>query len=92
MSQASKVMESLLEGVGSSLGDHCGKFAVISGQRLLGVHNSFDLAMHAVAMAFEDGVFDDGTPILINEISESPRLKFVAKKSIPSEFPDRIVP
>ena len=50
------------------------------------------LAMHAVAMAFEDGVFDDGTPILINEISESPRLKFVAKKSIPSEFPDRIVP
>jgi hypothetical protein len=89
MSQTPAVTESLQEGISSSLSDHYGKFAVISGQRLLGVHNSLDLAMHAVAMAFEDGALDDGAPILINEIGESPRLTFVAKKSIPVEFPDQ---
>jgi len=92
MSQAHGVTESFHEGVGSCLSDHYGKFAVISGQRLLGVHNSLDLAMRAAAMAFEDGAFDDGSPILINEIGESPKLKFVAKKSIPMEFPDNPVP
>lgn len=39
-------------------------------------------------MAFDDGAFDDGSPIFINELGAAPGLKFIAEKSVPANFPD----
>jgi hypothetical protein len=75
-----------LEGcAGAILDDHRGKFAVFSGQRLLGVHNSLAQAMQSVSFAFAGGVLDDGAPILINEIGEAPHWRFIAEKSPAAE-------
>lgn len=61
------------------LDEHSGKFAVVCGRRLVGVHNSLDLALKAAAEAFGDGGLSDGTPVLINEIGEAPRVRVVAQ-------------
>jgi hypothetical protein len=63
------------------LDEHSGKFAVVCGRRLVGVHNSLDLALKAAAVAFGDGALSDGAPVLINEIGEAPRVRVVAKRS-----------
>jgi hypothetical protein len=85
MFYATGVTESI-EGCSSAvLDDHRGKFAVFSGQRLLGVHNSLDLAMQSVAAAFDGGILEDGTTLLINEIGEAPRLRFIAEKTLSAE-------
>jgi hypothetical protein len=62
------------------LDEHSGKFAIVCGRRLVGVHNSLDLALKAAAEAFGDGDLADGAPVLINEIGESPRIRVVAKR------------
>ena len=62
------------------LEEHTGKFAVVCGRRLLGIHNSLDLAMKAAAEAWNDGELSDGAPILINEIGEAPRVRVVAER------------
>jgi len=62
------------------LDEHSGKFAVVCGRRLVGVHNSLDLALKAAADAFADGDLTDGSPVLINEIGEPPRVRVVAER------------
>jgi hypothetical protein len=59
--------------------EHSGKFAVVCGRRLVGVHTSLDLAMKAAAEAFDCGALTDGAPVLINEIGEAPTVRVVAQ-------------
>jgi len=65
------------------LDEHSGKFAVVCGRRLVGVHPSLDLALKAAADAFGDGNLCDGAPVLINEIGEAPRVRVVAQARRP---------
>ncbi|MGA7741410.1 MAG: hypothetical protein WBP56_11790 [Polyangia bacterium] len=58
---------------------YAGQFAVVCGRRLVGVHGSLDLALKAASDAFSAGCFEDGVPILINEIGEQPRVRVVAQ-------------
>ncbi len=62
------------------LDEHSGKFAVVCGRKLVAVHNSLDLALKAAADAFADGDLADGSPVLINEIGEPPRVRVVAQR------------
>ena len=66
------------------LDEHSGKFAVVCGRRLVGVHPSLDLALKAAAIAFGDGNLTDGAPVLINEIGEAPRVRVVAQARRPT--------
>jgi hypothetical protein len=66
------------------LDEHSGKFAVICGRRLVGVHTSLDLALKAAADAFADCELSDGAPVLINEIGAAPRVRVVAHPRRPS--------
>ena len=61
------------------LDEHSGKFAVVCGRRLVGVHTSLDLALKAAADAFGGGGLSEGAPVLINEIGEAPRVRVVAQ-------------
>ena len=61
------------------LDEHSGKFAVVCGRRLLGVHNSLELALKAAAESFGEGELAEGTPVLINEIGETPSVRVVAQ-------------
>ncbi len=65
------------------LDEHTGKFAVVCGRKLVGVHTSLDLALRAAAEAFGDGELAEGTPVLINEIGEAPRVRVVAQAHRP---------
>jgi hypothetical protein len=64
------------------LDEHSGKFAVVCGRRLVGIHNSLDLAFKAAASAFVDGDLSDGAPVLINEIGEAPRVRVIAQRAV----------
>ncbi len=61
------------------LDEHSGKFAVICGRRLVGVHTSLDMALKAASDAFGDGELSEGAPVLINEIGEAPRVRVMAQ-------------
>ncbi|MBN2574267.1 MAG: hypothetical protein JXP73_06860 [Deltaproteobacteria bacterium] len=63
------------------LDEHSGKFAVVCGRRLVGVHNSLDLALKAAANAFGEGDLAEGAPVLINEIGEAPRVRVIAQRT-----------
>ena len=63
----------------SLLDEHSGKFAVVCGHRLVGVHTSLDLALKAAADAFGDGALAEGAPVLINEIGEAPKVRVLAE-------------
>lgn len=67
------------------LDEHSGKFAVVCGRRLVGVHTSLDGALKAAAAAFGDGELAEGSPVLINEIGELPGVRVVAqvRRSVP---------
>ena len=65
------------------LDEHSGKFAVVCGRRLVGVHTSLDMALKAAADAFGDGKLCEGAPVLINEIGEAPRVRVVAQSRRP---------
>ena len=58
---------------------YAGQFAVVCGRRLVGVHVSLDLALKAASDAFSAGFLEDGAPILINEIGETPKVRVVAQ-------------
>jgi hypothetical protein len=56
-----------------------GQYAVILGRRLLGVYASLEAALQATADQFDDGEVPAGVPILISEITDSPRLRLVTE-------------
>jgi hypothetical protein len=65
------------------LDEHSGKFAVVCGRRLVGVHTSLDLALKAAADAFGEGTLCDGSPVLINQIGEAAQVRVVAQSRRP---------
>lgn len=58
---------------------YAGQFAVVCGRKLVGVHTSLELALKAAAEAFTQGGLEEGSPILISEISDPARLRVVAE-------------
>lgn len=58
---------------------HPGKFAVICGKRLLGVHETVDDALVASSRAFDDNELPEGAAVLITEIAEPSSLKVMAR-------------
>ncbi len=56
-----------------------GHFAVLCGNRLLGVCPSLDQALQTASEAFSDGALEEGKPILINEIGSLPGVRIVAE-------------
>lgn len=58
---------------------HPGRFAVLCGQRLLGVFESVDDALLASSEAFEAGTLPEGAPVLISEIAERVSLRVLAR-------------
>jgi hypothetical protein len=58
---------------------YAGQFAVVCGRKLIGVHVSLEQALKAAADAFGDGQLEDGSPILISEISEESKLRVIAE-------------
>lgn len=52
------------------LRSHPGRFALVAGDKLLGVLPSIDDAFAAVSLAFERGMVADGKPILVVQITE----------------------
>jgi hypothetical protein len=61
------------------LDHHAGKFAIVCGRKLLGVHDTLEKALRAAGEAFGEGLLEDGAPILITEIAESAKLRVVAE-------------
>lgn len=47
-----------------------GRFAVVCGERLLGIFSSVDRALTEASLAFDKGELPEGTPVLISEIAE----------------------
>jgi hypothetical protein len=58
---------------------HPGRFAVICGQRLLGVFESVDEALLASSEAFDAETLPEGAPVLITEIAERVSLRVMAR-------------
>jgi hypothetical protein len=52
-----------------------GQFAIVCGPHVLSVEPSLEAALSAAADRFERGVLPAGSPILISEIAEAPRLR-----------------
>jgi hypothetical protein len=55
-----------------------GRFAVVCGQRLLGVFASVDEALMAASTAFDAHQLPAGAPILISEIAETVTIRVMA--------------
>jgi hypothetical protein len=56
-----------------------GQFAVILGQRLVGVYASLEDALSSTADRFDAGELPAGVPILVSEIADTPRLRVVTE-------------
>lgn len=65
-SEAARTFEAMK---GDLLRSHPGQFALVCGQRLVGVYPSIDLAMEAASLAFDDDLMA-GLTVLISEIAE----------------------
>ncbi len=69
------------------LSTSAGRFAVITGRRLIGVYASVDDALGAMADAFTDFDLPEGTSILITEIAESVSIRVVASPARVNSLP-----
>ena len=59
--------------------NHPGRFAVVCGRRLLGVHDSVDEALAATSRAFDAGTLPEGADLFISEIAEQASLRVTAR-------------
>jgi hypothetical protein len=55
-----------------------GQFALVCGQRLVGVYETVDEAMVAASRAFDDDTLPAGAPILISEIAAAAAIRVMA--------------
>ena len=55
-----------------------GQYALICGQRLMGVYAAVDDALLAASRAFEENALPPGTPILISEIAARASVRVMA--------------
>lgn len=56
-----------------------GRFAVVCGQKLLGVYESIDDALLASSRAFDAHTLPEGAPVLITEIAECVSVRVMAR-------------
>lgn len=56
-----------------------GRFAVVCGEKLLGIFESVDDALSASSRAFDAGELPEGAPILISEIAERASVRVMAR-------------
>ena len=56
-----------------------GQFAVVCGERLMGVYETVDDAVLAVSQAFNDESLPEGVPVLISEIAEPVTVRVTAR-------------
>jgi hypothetical protein len=71
------------------MGGHEGHFAVLCGQRLLGIFETVDEALLASSREFDAGRLPEGTPVFISEIAEQVSLRVTARPYPPSEARER---
>ena len=55
-----------------------GRFAVVCGEKLLGIFESVDEALSASSRAFDAGQLPEGAPLLITEIAERVSVRVTA--------------
>ena len=56
-----------------------GRFAVVCGEKLLGIFESVDEALSASSRAFDAGQLPEGAPVLISEIAERVSVRVMAR-------------
>jgi hypothetical protein len=56
-----------------------GRFAVVCGERLLGIFSSVDRALTEASRAFDGGELPEGAPVLISEIAERTSVRVMAR-------------
>jgi hypothetical protein len=56
-----------------------GRFAVVCGERLLGIFSSVDRALTEASRAFDGGELPEGAPVLISEITERASVRVMAR-------------
>jgi len=56
-----------------------GRFAVVCGERLLGIFSSVDRALTEASRAFDEGELPEGAPVLISEIAERASVQVMAR-------------
>ena len=76
VSEEQRAFEVLMPGL---LRCHPGHFAVMCGQRLLGVFETVDEALLASSREFDAGRLPEGAPVFISEIAEKVSLRVTAR-------------
>jgi hypothetical protein len=85
VSEEQRALEILMPGL---LRRHSGRFAVLCGQRLLGVFETVDEALLASSREFDAGLLPEGAPVFISEIAEQVSLRVTARPYTPDEARD----
>jgi|GEM_PF-1264852 len=85
VSEEQRAFEVLMPGL---LRCHPGRFAVLCGQRLLGVFETVDDALLASSREFDAGRLPEGSPVFISEIAEQVSLRVTARPYTPDEARD----
>ena len=86
MSQEQRAFEILQPGLMRS---HPGRFAVLCGERLVGIFETVDEALLASSREFDAGKLPEGAPVFISEIAERVSLRVTARPFTPSESLER---
>jgi hypothetical protein len=68
---------------------HPGRFAVLCGERLVGIFETVDEALLASSREFDAGKLPEGAPVFISEIAERVSLRVTARPFTPSEALER---
>ena len=82
MSEEQRAFEVLQPGL---IRSHPGRFAVLCGQRLVGIFETVDEALLASSREFDAGKLPEGSPLFISEIAEKVSLRVTARPFPPSE-------
>jgi len=69
------------------LRSHPGRFAVLAGERLVGIFPSIDDALAATSDAFERSEVGDGNPLLVVQITENAGVRLTAEPHVAPATP-----
>jgi hypothetical protein len=86
VSEEQRAFEVLMPGL---LRCHPGHFAVLCGQKLVGVFETVDEALLACSRDFDAGRLPEGAPVFISEIAEEVSLRVTARHYSPGEARER---
>jgi len=79
MTDEARVFEAMKDDL---LRSHPGRFAVVCGEKLVGVFKTVDEALLATCRVFDGGGIPEGAPILISEIAQTVSVRVMATPSI----------